>query len=646
MKKYLFLLLFFALKSQAQTYKSVVCDSLTKQALPSASIRVKNTNLGTTTNADGRFSLSVKKGAFVVSYIGYLSKSVATNALPDTIFLSEDNLLNEVVVMPDSALRVLLRNAYNNISKNYPQQPTYLTGFYREVNESVDSSRFNYFSESVLKVYKPPYTQAGSGHQGQVQVLKTRKVIHPSYEKNGIRFYGGPYSPIDDDDVLKRSSFINPKYYKKYDYELEKITSYEGKPVYVIAFSFRDSVFNGKIYIDKANLAYIKFDIYRKLDKKEVSFTRIDYTETATFDRKDNLWYLKHYKYISNKKTKKELFKLTVEYVTTSIDQDSIKSFSYDDQFNYLGIISRQETKISNDFFDEYKNVLDQTQSLKNQVELAFKLNVIDSLKAANSVKKTDSTNTGNIAPTVTKQRKTNYLRKIIAPLHTEWNLSYTPIQSFDSDFAANSNDLFQNDWKISSSTKSKDLPLLLGINLSYQLNKRWSLLSQQSTSFRRFGNTSVKRKDFGIAYRFVLNRAKKPITFEPSIKYGSTEYGVSFGKNNNPMRGIVIDDKKFNSKSIEAGIFQKTEGLKIGISTSIYSKKARKVFLNLDYLYPIRTSDPYFQVREVGFFEWFPEEASINLDDSRLIIPNKSNLQLPQIKSNFWIGLSYRVGL
>jgi hypothetical protein len=67
MKKYLFIFFIITLKSQAQTYKSVVCDSLTKQALPSASIRVKDTNLGTTTNTDGKFSLSVKKGIIVVS---------------------------------------------------------------------------------------------------------------------------------------------------------------------------------------------------------------------------------------------------------------------------------------------------------------------------------------------------------------------------------------------------------------------------------------------------------------------------------------------------------------------------------------------------------------------------------------------------
>ena len=261
MKKYLFIFFIITLKSQAQTYKSVVCDSLTKQALPSASIRVKDTNLGTTTNTDGKFSLSVKKGIIVVSYIGYMSKSISSSALPDTVFLAENNLLNEVVVMPDSALRVLLSNAYNNISKNYPQQPTYLNGFYKEVNENITFNRFNYFSESALKVHKPAYTRAGSEHIGQIKILKTRKVVHPNYEKTGIKFYGGPFSSIEDDKVLKRSGYINPKYFKSYHYELEKISSFEGKPIYVIAFSNLDSLLNGRMCIEKENLAYIKIDV-------------------------------------------------------------------------------------------------------------------------------------------------------------------------------------------------------------------------------------------------------------------------------------------------------------------------------------------------------------------------------------------------
>ena len=646
MKKLPLILLLISLQSNAQTFRATVCDSLSKQALPSASVRVKNTNLGTTTNADGRFSLLLKKSAyqFIISYIGYTSKVIEGVAMPDTIFLSEDNRLNEVVVMPDSALRVLLKNAYKNISKNYPQQPNFLTGFYREVNESVDSSRFNYFSESMLKIYKPPYTLAGSEHQGQVQVLKTRKVMHPNYEKQGAKFYGGPYAAIRYDEVLKRSDFINPKFYKKYDYELEKITSFDGKPVYVIAFSYRDSVFNGKIYIDKTDLAYIKFETYKQQNKKELTLTRLDRTEKVIFDKKDDVWYLKYCKGMTKFKSEKEYFNLSVEYVTTSITQDSIKSFTYDQEFNLFDIIARQETKISDDFFKEYNSVLDQTQDLKNQLDLAFNLNTIDSLKNIN----TDTNKQINFSkPTAKKSRsQANPFTKILSHLNVGLSLTYVPIQSDNYTFSAAVNDVFSDTWRISTTTKSSNLPLLLHGSWSYRLNKRWLLLYAKAKSFKNLSNTSVDFNNIGIAYHFVLNRAKRPIIVEPSIKYTNMRYGVSFGKIENPMRGVEVDDVKLNTKSIIAGIYQKTEGIKLGVSTSIYARKTMKLYLNLDYLYPITTSKPYFQLRETDRFFKASKVVNLDVNDRRVKIQDVNTLPLPKINDNFWIGFTWQRGL
>lgn len=639
----LLILLLFAVKSHAQTFRAVVCDSFTKQPLPSASIRVKDSNLGTTTNNDGKFSLSVKKGTFVISYIGYLSKNIASNALTDTVFLSENNQLKEVVIMPDSALRVLLKNAYNNITKNYPQKATYLTGFYREVNESIDSSRFNYFSESVLKTYKPPYTTAGAEYQGQVQVLKTRKIVHPNYEKNGLRFYGGPYLPIRGDKVLKRGSMINPKSYRKYSYELERITSYEGKPVYVIVFADKDSVFNGKIYIDKTDLAYLKIETFKQLDKKELKFTRLDYTETIIFDKKDDLWYLKYYKGAGNFKAPKERFSLTAEYVTTAVDSDSVKVFSYDKQFDYVDVISRHESNTSDDFFKEYNSVLDQTQDLKKQIDLAFKTNVIDSLRQAVQSKNIDSTNTETTLPQSTK---VSYFRKILSNLQLDWNLSYCPIQSFNANYDLNLNNTFQDNLHLTSTTKANNLPIIFGVNWYYKLNRHWLITYQGGNSFKRFSNTSIKRNDIGLAYRIILNTARKPIIIEPSMKYANVQYGVDFGKIDNPTNNIVIDKQKLNSKSILTGIYQRTEGIKLGVSGSIYSKKSNKLILTIDYMHTLNTSIPSFQIKETGFFEWFPSKVKIPLDDSRLSIANQSNLQLPKISSSFWFGLTYRVGL
>lgn len=636
------ILLLFALKSHTQTFRAVVCDSFTKQPLPSASIRVKDTNLGTTTNNDGKFSLSGKKGTFVISYIGYLSKNIASNTLPDTVFLSEDNQLNEVVIMPDSALRVLLKNAYNNIAENYPQKATYLTGFYREVNESIDSSRFNYFSESVLKTYKPPYTVAGSDHQGQVKVLKTRKVIHPNYEKKGTRFYGGPYSMIYGDNVLKRSNIINPKSYRKFNYELEKITSYEGKPVYIVAFESRDSVYNGKIYIDKTDLAYLKIETFRQLDRKELKFTRLDYSETIIFNKKDDLWYLKYYKGVGNHKSEKERFSLTAEYVTTAVDSDSVKAFSYDKQFDYVDVISRYESNISDDFFNEYNSVIDQTQDLKKQIDLAFKTTVMDSLKRVSQSQSIDSTKTET---KLSQPSKINYYRKILSNLKTDWGVSYCPIQSFDASHDLNLGNIFPNNLNLTSKTSANNLPFILAANWLYKLNRHWLITYYGGRSLRR-AETYINRNDIGLTYRLVLNPARKPIIVEPSIKYANTEYGVDFGKIDNAKDGIVVDSKKLKSKSISTIIYQKTEGIKLGVSTSIYSRKSSKLFFSVDYMLPQNTTKPFLKLKETGFFEWFPNTANIRLDDTRLDIANKSNSALPQINGSLWFGLSYRFGL
>ncbi len=642
MNKYFTFLLLFSLKAQAQTYKSVVCDSITKQALPSASIRVKDTNLGTTTNTDGKFSLSVKKGIFIVSYIGYMSKSISSSALPDTIFLAESNQLNEVIVMPDSALRVLLRSAYNSIAKNYPQKPTYLTGFYREVNESIDSSRFNYFSESVLKIYKPPYTLAGAEHQGQVKVLKTRKVIHPAYEKGGVRFYGGPFTAISSDRVLKRSSFINPKYFKKYDYELEKISSYKGNPVYVIKFAYKDSLMEGKIYIDKNTLAYIKFENSQVMNKKELLVTRLYKKSSQVFESKDNQWYMIYDKFEADFKNSSGFFKLLTEYTTTNIETDSVKAFAFDDQFAYSGVITRQESNISDNFFEEYTSVLEQTNDLKNQVNSIYRNNAIDSLRKT-ILPKNQIDSTGKIL--TENSRKKDNLQKLFLKLTISIGVSYAPINSFDYTFQSTLSNVFGEPKISEHQTKNSDIPILINRMYRYQLNNRWAVMSDNASSLNKLSNSYILQRDYGFAYRFIISPEKKLRFIEPSIKYSNITCGLNFGSFKNPERGIVIDDKKFKTKNLTSGIFQQTEGIKLGISTNIYSRKTSKLVLSVDYLYPIKTSEPYFQIAERNsFFRIFPEKKiRMDINDSRLNIQNVNTLKLPSISNSFWIGLNYR---
>ena len=77
-------------------------------ALPGASVLVKGTSNGTSTDFDGKFTLkaTTNSGTLVISFVGYATKEVAfssSNANLGAITLSEDaNALDEIVVMATS----------------------------------------------------------------------------------------------------------------------------------------------------------------------------------------------------------------------------------------------------------------------------------------------------------------------------------------------------------------------------------------------------------------------------------------------------------------------------------------------------------------------------------------------------------------
>ncbi|MEE9363307.1 MAG: TonB-dependent receptor [Cellulophaga sp.] len=93
---------------QERTIKGTVFDE-TNQPLPGASIVVEGTTIGTTTDFDGLYSISVPKNAttLVISYIGYKTQKIAINGL-DTIDVQlqvDAAQLNEVIITGYTAER-------------------------------------------------------------------------------------------------------------------------------------------------------------------------------------------------------------------------------------------------------------------------------------------------------------------------------------------------------------------------------------------------------------------------------------------------------------------------------------------------------------------------------------------------------------
>ena len=122
-KTIIFLFLFAGILANAQqfTVKGTVYDQ-NNEALPNATVFVKETKKGTTTNFEGKFAMTLKEGNYTIkaSYLGYesVTKTIVVNSNSTLNFVLQPNetLLDEVLV---SAVRVNadIPVTFSNLSK-------------------------------------------------------------------------------------------------------------------------------------------------------------------------------------------------------------------------------------------------------------------------------------------------------------------------------------------------------------------------------------------------------------------------------------------------------------------------------------------------------------------------------------------------
>ena len=144
-------LVFLAGVISAQTTVTGTVTDETGETLPGVSVLVKGTALGTATDLDGRFSISVPEGSetLVVSYIGFESQDVAVSGGNLNVTLEPSvSRLDEVVVtgLASTVKRENLANAVASISAErlvgtttQPTMDAALYGKFKGVNISANS---------------------------------------------------------------------------------------------------------------------------------------------------------------------------------------------------------------------------------------------------------------------------------------------------------------------------------------------------------------------------------------------------------------------------------------------------------------------------------------------------------------------------
>jgi hypothetical protein len=174
---------FFCMNAIGQTeLKNKVVDFLTYMPIESASVYVQNSTVGTISNADGKFVLSVPiafaNDTLVISSIGYKSfkTTIADFDSSMDVFLEEDVAsLDEILIIaetrPKTGNEIILR-VLEELEDNLPEKAYMQKGFLR--HKERNKYQYKWLIESAITLYDSSYSAGAKDHL-RINVDEVRK---------------------------------------------------------------------------------------------------------------------------------------------------------------------------------------------------------------------------------------------------------------------------------------------------------------------------------------------------------------------------------------------------------------------------------------------------------------------------------------
>lgn len=235
--------------------KNIVIDFSTDAPIESASVYVKNTTIGTVTNADGKFVIQVPneniKDTLVISSIGYSTFKVPIEyydaELP--IYLDEevaslDEVLLVGTIRPKTGNEIVLK-ALEEMPYTMPDSSYLQKGFLR--HKERNKIEFKWLIESAISVYDPGYVSSSKGNI-KINVDQVRK----------------SYDLRDVDSLFSFSSYVNQNSKKKYP----KIRRSQVETASLVkAIKWNDNRINGL-----QNVFHGKLNVFRNTKGKKALF--------------------------------------------------------------------------------------------------------------------------------------------------------------------------------------------------------------------------------------------------------------------------------------------------------------------------------------------------------------------------------------
>lgn len=289
------------------TFSGHVQEAGGHDAIPGATLQLKNAGVGTACNATGAFVFKAPghllPDSLLVTSMGYQPLIIAlpVNGATLTLHLEKAVVLLPVVTVTAVDGLALVKEAVDRIPQNYDTAGVRLTAFYREYIRLRDDT-LNY-NESVLDIFKTYNTTAT--YKDQVRIVKGRKIRtddhgDPRFHSFISNITNTAYSSLAEDiqkGAHSERSFLAERNFRYYNYTYLETLQQGSSSLLVIDIKpkkpQKNALLYGTLYLDDASKAIVRcdwgitpegLDYVNKHGKGGIGYTIMTFVLHATLD--------------------------------------------------------------------------------------------------------------------------------------------------------------------------------------------------------------------------------------------------------------------------------------------------------------------------------------------------------------------------
>lgn len=383
-----------------RSISGTVTDAASGEVIPYASISLQDEPFGTITNVDGRYELKIPERyhghKLVFSCMGYAQQTVSQQARTGEILniaLNPVNVRLGEIEVSAAIPQTILEEFENRITDNYPDEILLMTSFYREV--LMQDKTYVNVSEAVINILKAAYDH--TSREDRIRVLKGRKSpdVQP-FKWVDFKMQGGPFYMTKLDVVRTMDTFLDRDYRRFYNYELDYVMDYVGRPTYIILFEPVGRIdfpcYEGKLFIDRETYALVHAEF--SLGKDGMKYARkslirkkpkgfnvrpLDVDYAVTYKNNDGRWSLStaqtsvRFRVRSRKDNINSVFHSVSDLLVTDHEETVLKRFGKEETFSPTDIFTEMIIDYDKKFWGDF-NIIQPNDDLRK----ALKFNSVE----------------------------------------------------------------------------------------------------------------------------------------------------------------------------------------------------------------------------------------------------------------------------